>query len=278
MKRCPRCDCTQAWLLGDGRSKCQSCNLRYSWKSVWEAIRLPEAEKQVLLRSFVGEAGASSDLASSGVISPGRRQRFYRLARACCTLESPVPYEALYVRDCRPPPSARRTSMRGWATAHQVMILTIVEYAGTVRICLPPVSPTHVLGLLRERSALGGVLRILDNLAYASLPVLGEYVTLPRVTQGALAMQSVEAFWHYARIRLQSVRRIPLRHFPQHLAELCFRFNRRQEDLLMQVSDLLQATAMSDVRSSLNALHERERARSALLPAPSVESGAHIYE
>lgn len=248
---CPRCNCADAWRLGDGRYKCRSCNRRYSWRSVWDAIRLPEATKQTLAEAFAGDAAAAVN-----AISPTQRQRFYRLVRACCALHSPVHVEAMYIQECNPQPTAR-LAMRGWASTRQVVILSIAEHAGIVRISLPPASPVHIVGLLRARSALGGVLRVCDDLAYASLPILNGYVSKPHVTRGALGMHVVEDFWHQARKRLQEYRRIPLRQLPFHLSEFCFRFNRRGEYLPALLQDLLQSTAMSDVRPLLDARHER---------------------
>ena len=243
MKACPLCNLADAWRLGDGRYKCQSCNRRYSWRSVWESIRLPEPAKHSLLRAFAGDGAAPPT-----AISPAQRQRFNQLARACCALRSPIPVDAMYIHECRSPLPAR-SPMRGWASARHVMILGIAERAGSVHICSPLVSSTDVVGLLRVRSALGGVLRVCDNFAYASLPIVNDYVSIPRATHGVLAMHAVEEFWHYARRRLQEYRRIPVRQLSLYLGELCFRFNHRGEDVAMLLHQLMQSAAMSEVRS-----------------------------
>jgi transposase len=273
LKRCPRCSSAHTWLLGDGRYKCRSCRHRYSWRPIWDAIKLAEPARRALLHAFVGD-----DSAAAKEIAATARQRFYRLARACCALQNPVPHEALPIRDCQLQ-SAARSTMRGWASARQVMILSIVQHSGTVSICLPPVCPVHVLDLLRQRCALGGVLRVLDNLAYASLPVQGGYVSVPRVTHGVLTTHAVEDFWHYARRRLQEHRRIPLRQFPLYLGELCFRFNRRDEDLLPLVQGLLRSTAMSEVRPLLHAMDLQDSAAVVgprRTEASSAEAPAHL--
>src|SRR5688572_411963 len=49
MKSCPRCQSEQSWALGDGRLKCRGCGMRYSWRSVWDGLRLPDEAKHGLL-------------------------------------------------------------------------------------------------------------------------------------------------------------------------------------------------------------------------------------
>src|SRR2546423_1579953 len=55
MKRCPKSGCGswQAWTLGDGRYKCHACGTRYSWKSVWDSVRLDTHTKEQLVEAFV---------------------------------------------------------------------------------------------------------------------------------------------------------------------------------------------------------------------------------
>lgn len=275
MKGCPRCNGVAAWRLGDGRYKCQSCGWRYSWRSAWDAIRLPEPAKQTLLRAFAGDTTADTH-----AIASTHSQRFYRLARACCAMQSPVTRDAIHIHEC-PPQAVARSRMRGWAWAREVIVLGIAEHAGVVRICLPPVSPMHVIELLRARSALGGVLCVLDNLAYASLPVSSDYVSVPRATHGLLATRAVESFWNQARTLLQVYRRIPLSQFPLHLGELCFRFNRRNENLPTLVHELLQSTAIADVREFLETTCNQDQspaATSAHERSGAFASGAHLYE
>lgn len=50
---CPCCQSVQSWVLGDGRLKCRDCSMRYSWRSVWDGVRLPEQTKHELLEAFV---------------------------------------------------------------------------------------------------------------------------------------------------------------------------------------------------------------------------------
>lgn len=275
MKGCYRCNGTAAWRLGDGRYKCQSCGWRYSWRSAWDAIRLPESAKQTLLRAFLGDATVDT-----GAIASAQRLRFYRLARACCAMQSPVTPDAIHIHEC-PPQGGVRSRMRGWASAREVIVLGIAEQAGVVRICLPPVSPVHVIGLLRTRSALGGVFCVLDNLAYASLPVSSDYVSIPRGTHGLLSTRAVENFWNHLRTLLQVYRRIPLSQFPLHLGELCFRFNRRNEDLPTLVHDVLQSTGIADVRAFLETTCKQDQPPAATAVherSGAFTTGTHLYE
>ena len=246
MKGCPRCGSMDAWMLGDGRRKCQSCGRRYRWKSVWDSMRLSAQAKHALLDGFVRGVPAAQCIAEHAC--PDSRERFYRLARACCARHERLPCDGLSVIECKPPPRGARTMMRGWSTTHGVIIVGIVERGTAIQISAPPGAAAGILPLLRERVAVGGVAQIDPAQAYACLQVQGEYVIVPRTTRAALVLHPSEAFWYQARMHLQAFRKIPVKFFPLYLAEACLRFNQRGQDLRALLHGVMNATAIGELK------------------------------
>ncbi len=134
--------------------------------------------------------------------------------------------------------------MRGWSTSQQVIILGIAERNGNVRISAPAGDIQEILLLLRERTAVGGVVRVSGAQAYACLQIQGDYVSVPRTYACASrAGDGLHEFWHHARTHLQMFRKIPLKFFPLYLAETCLRFNHRAEDLRTLLRDCMKQHA-----------------------------------
>lgn len=247
MKDCPRCASAQAWVLGDGRFKCRACGRRYSWTSVWDSARLSEPAKHALLDAFVrGVPAAQSTVEQACADS---RERFYRLIRACCAQHERPARDALAIALCQS--AGARSTMRGWSTSHQVIILGIGERNGNVRISAPPGDIQEILPLLRERTAVGGVVQVSSTQAYACLQIQGDYVSVPRTTRAPIALGPAHEFWHHARTHLQMFRKIPLKFFPLYLAETCLRFNHRAEDLRTLLRDCMSSTPSGDVKALL---------------------------
>lgn len=247
MKDCPRCASAQAWVLGDGRYKCRACGRRYSWTSVWDSARLGEPAKHALLDAFVrGVPAAQSTVAQACADS---RERFYRLIRACCAQHERPARDGLAIAHCQT--AGARSAMRGWATSHQVIILGIAERNGNVRITAPADDIQEILPLLREQTAVGGVVQVSSTQAYACLQIQGDYVSVPRTTRAPLESRTAQEFWHHARMHLQMFRKIPLKFFPLYLAETCLRFNHRADDLHELLRETMRSTPSSDVKQLL---------------------------
>ena len=138
--------------------------------------------------------------------------------------------------------------MRGWSTAHGVIIVGIVEREAGIQISAPPAAAAGVLPLLRERVAVGGVIQLDATQAYACLQVHGEYVIVPRTMRAALVLHSAEAFWYQARLHLQTFRKIPVKFFPLYLAEACLRFNRRGQDLRSLLHEVMNTTTIGELK------------------------------
>ncbi len=138
--------------------------------------------------------------------------------------------------------------MRGWSTSQQVIVLGIAERNGNVRIAAPSGDILDTLPMLRERTAVGGVVQVSSTQAYACLQIQGEYVSVPRTTRAPLGSRPAQEFWHHARVHLQRFRKIPLKFFPLYLAETCLRFNHRDQDLRTLLREMMNSTSSGDVK------------------------------
>ena len=254
MKPCPRCQARPAWRLGDGRFKCRACGARYSWKSVWDSIRLPETTRLELLHAFVDGVSAYRQRFDRGACVDSR-ERFYRLARACCAVDQHVLPASTPIIACKPRES--RTAMRGWAQAREVVIVAIALENTAVRIA--PLSFCNVEGivpLLRRHVAVGGLYATHDEFAFANLHVRGDYVVIQRHSRAAGINTLIESFWEHTTQRLQMLRKIPRGFLHLYLGEMCLRFNHGESDAAPRLHELLQSLAMEDIKPLLRAATE----------------------
>jgi hypothetical protein len=141
--------------------------------------------------------------------------------------------------------------MRGWSTSQRVMIVGFTERTGLIQISAPSGGIAHVLPKLRERIAVGGVLQLDDTSAAACLQLQGAYVIAPMMTRAALVMSPAEAFWRHTRLHLQMFRKIPVKFFQLYLAEACLRFNQRDQNLHALLREIMETTAIGDLKPLL---------------------------
>lgn len=268
MRTCPQCSGAQSWKLGDGRYKCQGCGHRYSWRSVWESVRLAEPAKTQLLSAFVQGASVYSQRheADSCVDT---KERFYRLIRACCAIDARVSRSAFALAQCRPAPSQQRSGFRGWTTATRVLVLGIAQHEGAVVVAAPDGPAEASLPLLRERTAVGGVWTIDHQQALANLQVRGRYVIVNTRSTAPLGSTAIEEFWGFAKQRLHALRKIPCSFFHLYLGEMCFRFNHRHEDLGALLANQLRATSIQSARAIIDDSAAVLNARQTRGPKPS---------
>ena len=250
MKGCPRCESVSAWVLGDGRLKCQSCGRRYRWRSVWDSIRLSDVAKETMLDAFV--RGLPAAQCSAERACADSREKFYRLVRACCVKHERAVRDGLCAVDCSAFSSRARSAMRGWASTQRVMMVGIAQHLGVMQIAAPAIGFENLLPRLRERAAVGGILQLDRFQAGACLQIQGEYVIVPKTPRAALVMNATEAFWHHTRVQLQGFRKIPAKFFALHLAEACLRFNHRDRDLQALLRELMDSTAIDELKPLLS--------------------------
>ena len=248
---CPRCQIMPAWKLGDGRFKCHSCGTRYKWRSVWDSIRLPDATKDRLLNAFVHGVPVYRQRFDDGACSDSR-ERFYRLARACCAVEQAVSPSAAAIVKCGPADHRASRYMRGWARTDEIAIIGLALEGTTVRVATPDFCAVgEIVALLRERVAVGGVYCTREDFGFANLQVHGNYAVLPSRASEAMSPGFIEEFWKHARQRLQSLRKIPTRFLPLYLGEMSFRFNHCEHEQAVVLRHLLHTLSMQQIQPLL---------------------------
>jgi hypothetical protein len=226
---------------------------------VWESVRCPEPAKEVLLENFV--RGRPASHVGPGSNAPGLAtcERFYRLVRASCAKAEhlqgrihAVPHDPSSAAHGR----AGHTAFRADGAPGEIIIGLVARH-GRVRVA--PVPLPFQIRLCSEfhrdprpgRLLLGG-----PGHAYALLPVWGDYVLVPeeqRHEPRLAAANALQDAWSDALRLLARNRRLALRHLHLHLGEVCYRINRRNEDLATSLRHLMDETDVRDVRPILAA-------------------------
>ena len=250
MQPCPRCEGTQAWRLGDGRWKCRACRRRFSITSAWESVRLPELVKEHLLRQFA--AGVPSYRGRERAAASSKsRERFNRLARACCAQAEGLG-------------QPRGQALRWPADPSHTIFVTLRLFGRRVRFACPASRPGAAVLRRLERLAPGRLTRGSARSAFGLLPVRGGRVIVrlpaPDVRAKAQAAARIEAFWRFALDGLRPYGTLPLRYFHLYLAEACFRYNRGSANLSSELGRLMRATPAADLRDQVRLAGAPKRA------------------
>lgn len=142
---------------------------------------------------------------------------------------------------------------RGWGAAGKIIVLGILKRNGIVRAFpLPAREKREVLRLLIEQTSPGSLYYTDDWKAYASLAVHGDHVVVNKEKgrpKGRDHINGIEGFWSYAKHWLYQYRGVSEKFFVVYLAELCFRFNHRDEDLYPLILKMLQSFHAEDLTS-----------------------------
>ena len=255
MKRCPKCGGSRPYRLSDGRFKCRSCRHRFSWTPIWESIRLPAATKHRLLDLFVlGVPSYRQRFASA--TSAASRERFYRLLRACCAWEEQLrgPFEGSIECDETTFGGARH-GKRGWGAAGKVIVFGLIKRNGRVKAMpIPAHDRASVMHHIQAHTREGALYYTDEWQAYATLKLRGDHVLIRKEKGkpvGRDHINGIEGFWSYAKNWLYPYRGVPQTYFHLYLAEVCYRFNHRGEDLKPLLLRLLRQISIQDLRSIL---------------------------
>ncbi|MCS3903120.1 transposase [Methylohalomonas lacus] len=255
MKKCPQCFYTRSWKLADGRHKCRQCGHRYRVRTVWQASRLPERTKQLLLERFVLGVPVYRQrfLADASLAAV---ERFYRLARACCAYEELLrePFEGHLECD-ETTFGGRKKGKRGWGTAGKIIVFGVLKRNGTVQVFpISRRSGQKVLRFIQAHTRPGSLYYTDDWQAYVALAVRGDYITVHKqdgVPKGRDHINGIEGFWSYAKHWLYPYRGVPRKFFHLYLGEVCYRFNHRHENLKPPVLSLMKHLNYNDIRPLL---------------------------
>lgn len=147
--------------------------------------------------------------------------------------------------------------MRGWAEAERVLLLSMVECEGSVRLLpVPKDSAGETIQRMRAQTAVGGIYCMPNCHAIASLRVHNGYIVNGRDSMGrdcGSAMTMLEAFWEHVRQSLHLLRKMPCKFAHLYLGEMCFRFNHRHENLVAVLTQAMQTVCVAELRPMLGA-------------------------
>jgi transposase len=255
MKRCPSCKGCRHYRLADGRLKCQACGQRFSWTSAWESVKLSTIVKHRLLEMFVlGVPSYRQRFRNEA--SAAARERFYRLLRACCAQVEQLrePFEGAIECDETTFGGARK-GKRGWGAAGKVIVFGLIKRNGRVKAMPIPVHNREAIMREIDAHTREGALYYTDEWqAYATLKLRGEHVMIRKEKGrpvGRDHINGIEGFWSYAKNWLYPYRGVPRQYFHLYLAEVCYRYNHRNQDLKPLLFKLMKQISSQQLRRIL---------------------------
>jgi transposase len=199
---------------------------------VWDSVQLPEMARDRLLRMVVDGKPSNSPESCYATSAPSR-ERFGRLARACCAHDQKLrePFETLPgLVDMTP---ERAGHERPGGTGGNIVVFRIWLNGQEVR-ARPLTSSRDKEDWLHTalQNPSIGLHRIDAKQAYVSLAVPRQKVRVPKARRRHLhwaSTRDIEDFWVYLRARLEPFRSLDRKFFHLYLGEACFRFNHRRE-------------------------------------------------
>ena len=222
---------------------------------MWDSIRLKGASKHRLLDLFVLGVPAYRQRFDSPVSAP-TRERFYRLARACCAWAEQLrePFEG--VMECDETTfGGKRPGKRGWGAAGKVIVFGIVKRNGVVKAMpIPAHSQAAVMREIQAHTREGSLYYTDEWQAYATLKLRGQHVMIRKEKGrpvGRDHINGIEGFWSYAKHWLYPYRGVPQHYFHLYLAETCYRFNHRNQNLKPVLLALMQHLSIQEIRTIL---------------------------
>jgi len=249
MKRCPACGGSRHYGLSDGRLKCRACGKRFTWTSVWDSVRLPGASKQRLLELFVLGVPSYRQRFRSDTTA-ATRERFYRLGARLLRDGGEQFVGALELDETTF--GGARKGKRGWGAAGKVIVFGLIKRNGQVKAM--PIAAHDRVSVMQQIDAHSreGSLYYTDQWqAHATLRLRGEHVMIRKQKGrpvGRDHINGIEGFWSYAKNGLYPYRGVPSQYFHLYLAEVCYRFNHREQDLKPLLFRLLKTTSIQELR------------------------------
>jgi transposase len=187
----------------------------------------------------------------SGTSAPSR-ERFYRLARACCAYVENLrePFEGSVECD-ETTFGGARPGRRGWGAGGKVIVFGIVKRNGEVKAL--PIAAHSGAEVWREivlHTKPGSLYYTDDWHAYASLRLRGEHVVIRKERgrpKGRDTINGIEGFRSYAKNWRYPFRGVPRKYFHLYLGEVCFRFNHRSRNLKPLLMRLMKRLSIGEI-------------------------------
>jgi transposase len=251
-RSCPYCGHHWAWHLNDHRYRCRFCRKSYTWQTVWHSFRIDERAKCKLLEYFVFGVPAYR-LRFRAPVALRTIERFFLTIRKTLWMVQYAdqdPREGAFECD-ESSFGGYRPGKRGWGAAGKIIVFGILKRNGEVRATpIPSRQKDAVLSLIAQYSSPGSLYYTDEWQAYASLAVRGRHVVVRKergIPKGRDHINGIEGFWSYAKHWLYQYRGVSKKFFPFYLAELCYRFNHRNEDLYPLILKALQTIHKEDL-------------------------------
>jgi transposase len=250
-RHCPRCNYNRKlYALLDGRYKCPHCSFKFKefTGTYLEDTRMPLNELSHLLYLFV--LGVPSYRCRRYLsVALKTAQRTYTTFRHTIYDHLLVSFhEMVLAGEIEMDESmygGHRKGKRGWGAAGKHIVFGLYQRNGQVMIFPVPDRKTDTLiPLVFEHTKPGSLYYSDDWHAYTWLSIKGDHVVVRKErgmpkAKGRNHINGIEGFWSFSKNWLYQYRGIPQHHFHLYLKETEFRFNNRDKDLFLLLSQLL---------------------------------------
>jgi len=137
----------------------------------------------------------------------------------------------------------RQPGKRGWGATGKHIVFGIYQRNGKV-LTFPISSRTKdtMIPLITRYTKAGSLYYTDDWFAYTFLPIRDNHVVVTKekgLPKGCDHLNSIEGFWSYAKHWLYPYRGVPRQYFHLYLKEIEWRFNYRNENLVVLLRKLL---------------------------------------
>jgi transposase len=245
MEKCHRCAGTKFWFLATGQKRCSQCGLTRKFdRTGWDATRISPYWKGRLLEFFCLGVPVYR-LRFQVPLNRKTIQRLFSFLRELiyeAALQELYSFsgeieldEALFGGKC--------PGKRGWGAAAKHMVFGIYQRNGMVLTFPIPTRGKRDLIPLMVTHTTPGSLFYTDNWhAYTFLNIHGDHVVIRKERgrpKGRDHINGIEGFWSYAKHGLYHYRGVPQKHFHLYLKEIEWRFNHREENIIVLLRNLL---------------------------------------
>ena len=252
MKKCPRCDGRKFWQLSTGQKRCSTCGLtRQFSQSRWARTRIPSYWKGRLVEFFCLGVPAYR-LRFQVPVHQDTVQRWFQILRETIyqqalkelsTLSGQIEMdETLF--------GGKVPGKRGWGAAGKHMVFGLYQRNGKA-LTFPVASRgrRELVPLMTQHTKAGSLYYTDDWHAYASLRMRGNHVTITKdkgKPKGRDHLNGIEGFWSYAKTWLYPYRGVPRKYFHLYLKEVEWRFNHRDQNLVVLLRKLLSQRVVKE--------------------------------
>jgi len=244
---CFRCGDTKIYQLANDRYRCAGCRLTFGlFTARWlDRMNLSATEWIWVIKLF--ELGVSArKIAREIQVSYPSALRAVSLVRQCIIahssdrdilLQGEVEADESYF-------GGKRKGKRGRGAGHKIPVFGILERDGIVKVeVLRDVTAESILGLTIKTVRRGSIVYTDKFRSYDALMFCGyRHLRVDHQKQfasGKVYINGLEGFWAFAKERLIKYHGVSKQNFPLYLKEMEFRYNNRDKDLFIVLSELM---------------------------------------